>query len=203
MALINVTVISEKATLFPWKTLSSKLGKETLREFYEQTLSGTANVELGYLSRAYLGKSKDSLDLIELDVELQQAVSMFGHFVKYICFEATPPPIQSAVDVLMNAQRSLDQLRLPSKLTKDKLDVLFNDVIDFWVSMSYRGGELMLMGWDRSLFLALFLAYGMLMDVGMYLKNRDLNCPILFHVLMGIIDRSYQSIENVPLKICV
>lgn len=112
-----------RSTIFPWKIISADLGKETLREFYERTLStGTENVELGNLSRAYLGKSKDSLDLIELDVELQQAISMFGHFLKYVvCLEASPSPRQSAFDVLMNSQRNLDQLRLPSKVTKEKM----------------------------------------------------------------------------------
>ncbi|ORU94565.1 MAG: hypothetical protein A6F71_09365 [Cycloclasticus sp. symbiont of Poecilosclerida sp. M] len=47
MALVNVTVISERATLLPWKIISADLGKETLREFNERTLSGTENLELG------------------------------------------------------------------------------------------------------------------------------------------------------------
>ena len=33
------------------------------------------------LSKAYLGKSKDCLDLIEISIELNAAVSLFGPFI--------------------------------------------------------------------------------------------------------------------------
>lgn len=151
MALINVTVVSERAILLPWKITSVYLGKESIQEFYERTLSGTEAVKSHLLSRAFLGSSKDSLDLIELNVELQQAIAMFGPFLKYVVTikegsDDSPPPRQSAVQVLMNAQRSLDQPRLPTKTTRESLtmkDVLFNSVVDFLgvQELAWRGTD--------------------------------------------------------------
>ena len=61
-----------------------------------------------HLSRAYLGKSKGALDLVELEVELQQAVSLFGPFVKYVVTKgessSSSVPVRNALDVLMSRQ---------------------------------------------------------------------------------------------------
>lgn len=56
-------------------------GKELIRGFYERAFPGFSEYSL---IKAFLGRSKDSLDLIDLEVELQQAVSVFGPFLKYI-----------------------------------------------------------------------------------------------------------------------
>ena len=148
MALINVTVISECSTLLPWKITSADPGKESIKEYYERTLSTGIYDDAYQLSKAFLGRCKDNLDLIELNVELQQAVSMFGHFLKFIVTKqiVDPLPSRSAVDVLMSAQRNLCEPRMPKKITREsptKKDKLFNDVVDFMEGegMSWRGGE--------------------------------------------------------------
>jgi hypothetical protein len=130
MALINVAV-------HPWKIIHVGLGKESIREFYQETFPTIA----GSLSEVYLGPSKDSLDLIEFDIELLQAVSTFGRYLKFVVEKETEPiapPLlcghRSVADVLMNAQRALDQPRLPTKIIKQTItskDRLFNAVIDF------------------------------------------------------------------------
>ena len=101
-----------------------------------------------HLSKAYLGPAKTSLDQVELDVELIQAVSTFGPYLKYVVVKDTvdAPPPRSACDVLMNAQRSLCQPKLPSKITRERLtkkELLFNDVIDFLQSqdLSWPGTD--------------------------------------------------------------
>ena len=121
MALINVTVVSEWSTLLPWKITSADLGKESIKEYYECTLSTGIDDAFNQLSKAFLGRSKDNLDLIELNVELQQAVSMFGHFLKFVVTKqiVDTPPSRSAVDVLMSAQRNLCAPRMPKKITRE------------------------------------------------------------------------------------
>ena len=65
MALINVCVISEEgSTVLPWKITSADPGKELIRKYYEDTLSGTDVLESYQLSKAFLGYSKESLDLM-------------------------------------------------------------------------------------------------------------------------------------------
>ena len=73
------------------------------------------------LSRALLGNSKDTLDIIDIDVELNLAISMFGHFLKFEVSDTTEPmhdhePRRSAFDVMMAAQRQLCLPRLPPRI---------------------------------------------------------------------------------------
>ena len=96
-----------------------------------------------------MGLKKNSLDLVELTVELLQAISMFGPYLKYVVVKDTninAPPHRSAFDILMNAQRSLCQPKLPSKITRERMtkkEVLFNDVVDFLQSqeLSWPGTD--------------------------------------------------------------
>ena len=131
MALINVTVVSDSSTILPWKITSADPGKESIKEYYERTLSTGINNDVYQLSKAFLERCKDSLDQIELSVELQQAVATFGPFLKFVVSKRTvdPTPSRSAVEVLMSAQRSLSQPRMPKKITKEsptKEDKLFS-----------------------------------------------------------------------------
>ena len=121
MALINVTVVSERSAVLPWKISSEK---ESIREYYYCLCTGTAVLNGFTLTKAYLGRSKDALDLVDLDVELHQAVTVFGPFLKFIvdgssesaCTTTLGTSAQSVVEVLMNSQRSL---KLPSEITKE------------------------------------------------------------------------------------
>lgn len=90
----------------------------------------------GYLGK--LGKSKELLDLIDLDIDLQQAVGTFGSFIKYVVDEEREREADlsgpSAFSVLMSSQRALCQWKLSGKITKEnktKKDVLYNDITSF------------------------------------------------------------------------
>ena len=121
MALINITVVSERSPVLPWKISSALLEKESIREYYYRLCTGTAVLNNFTLTKPYLGRSKDALDLVDLDVELHQGV---GPFLKFIvdgssesaCTTTLGTSAQSVVEVLMNSQRSL---KVPSKITKE------------------------------------------------------------------------------------
>ena len=64
-----------------------------------------------------LGKSKDALDMIDLDVGLNSTVNMFGHFLKIEVSHAVVShdrePSRSAFEVIMAAQRQLSSSVAP------------------------------------------------------------------------------------------
>ena len=59
--------------------------------FYVNNIDPEIDVEQkGTLSKAYLGKSKDCLDLIDVSIELNTAVNSFGPFIKCIVDGGVP-----------------------------------------------------------------------------------------------------------------
>ena len=86
------------------------------------------------LGQELLGNSKDTLGIIDIDVELN---SMSGHFLKFEVSDATEPmhdhePKRSAFDVMMAAQRQLCLPQLPPRIEKKTLtrkETLHNDLI--------------------------------------------------------------------------
>ena len=77
--------------IFPWKILSiGALGRTVQQFFFEVMLTSLKSNETGVemleqleLSVAFLEKSKDSLDAVELSVSLDMAVQFFGCFLRY------------------------------------------------------------------------------------------------------------------------
>ena len=78
--------------IYPWK-ISQAIGEGiTIKSFYVCTIEPCLEKELeGALIKAYLGKSKDSLDLIDLDIDIKDSVSAFGSFIKLIIGDRTVP----------------------------------------------------------------------------------------------------------------
>ena len=77
--------------------------------FYINTIEACLETEQkGALIKAYLGKSKDSLDAIDLEIDIKDSVSAFGPFIKFIIGDRstiTNVPGPSVFEVLMSAQR--------------------------------------------------------------------------------------------------
>jgi hypothetical protein len=127
--------------VFPWKILNSHLDGISVGGYYSETIQPIIDLpqeekQRLVLSKGLLGKSKDALDMIDLDVELNSAVNMFGHFLKYEVSDAVVPhdrePSRSAFDVMMAAQRQLCLPRLPPRIQKDTLtkkEILDNDIL--------------------------------------------------------------------------
>ena len=103
-----------KHMTFPWKILNSHLEGISVGGYYTESIQ--LNIDLPreekqnlILCKGLLGKSKDALDMIDLDVDLNSAVNMFGHFLKYEVSGAVVShslePRRSAFGVMMAAQR--------------------------------------------------------------------------------------------------
>ena len=87
--------------------------------------------------------------MIDLDVDLNSAVNMFGHFLKYEVSDAVVPhdhePSISAFDVMMAVQRQMCLTRLPPRIQKDtstKKEILHNDVLSLLEKhgLAWEGG---------------------------------------------------------------
>ena len=79
------------------------------------------------LESAFLGKSKESLDKIELSLLLDSAIHLFGPFLHYYTYDWLQqlPPMRNAFTVLMSSPKQLSLPGLPTPVTvrtkKDKL----------------------------------------------------------------------------------
>ena len=111
MCMINCCVYNRSVnkTLFSWKILSIDEPGISVEQYFErkvfQEIQNVKNPpkELE-LESAFLGRSKDSLDRIELSLVLEIAASLFGHFLKYhVCVPDRPPvtPTVNAFSVMM------------------------------------------------------------------------------------------------------
>ena len=119
--------------LLPWSILPLSPSGVTTQQFFEDSivkrLCDVTNIEL---ESAALGKSKESLDKIELSQCLESAVQLFGLYLRYYMhnvIQATPP-LPNAFSILMYNQRLLSQPCVPEKLqVHTRKDKLYNDVI--------------------------------------------------------------------------
>lgn len=136
--------------VIPWKVLNSNLDSISVGGYYSETIQPIIYLpqekERLVLSRGLLGKSKDALNMIDLDVGRNSAVNMFGHFLKYEVSDAAVvpnerEPLRSVFDVMMAAQRQLGLPRLPPRFQKDSLIKRKYSTMCFpcWKSMYGRG----------------------------------------------------------------
>ena len=87
------------------------------------------------LQEAYLGKSKDKLDGIDLALPLDDAVAIFSHFVKYVVHNENQKPrepLRSAFDIMMRVQKEVNSKALPTRKPGNNLKHrLYNALLTF------------------------------------------------------------------------
>jgi len=135
MALVNCSVINKtnNRILLPWSILPLTPSGVTTRQFFDDIivcrLDDVSNLELEF---AMLGKSKESLDRIELSLSLEPAIQLFGPFLRYQMQSIShgPSQVRNAFTILMHNQRLLSQPRVPEMLqVRNQKDKLYNDII--------------------------------------------------------------------------
>ena len=85
------------------------------------------------LESAFLGKSKESLDKIQVSLSLDSAIHLFGPFLRYYTCDRLQqlPPMHNAFTVLMSSQRQLSLPGLPAPVTvRTKKDKLYNNFLE-------------------------------------------------------------------------
>ena len=136
MCLVNCCVVNgTNKILFPWSILSIGKSGVMIQQFYEQKLIHKLNSpEEVELEAAFFGKSKESLNRIELSLLLDSAIPLFGPFLRYHTrsSEHVPPPSRDAFAILMANQKLLSMPGLSQSVTvRTRKDKLYNDFIGF------------------------------------------------------------------------
>ena len=109
MALVNCSVVNRTSnkTVLPWSILSAGESGITIQQFYaEKIVCKVHELNEMDLESAFLGKSKESLDKIELSLSLDSAIHLFGPFLRYYTCDRLQqlPPMRNAFTVLMSSQ---------------------------------------------------------------------------------------------------
>ena len=158
MTIVNCCVVDKlnHKTLLKWKILKCDV-EATIAEFFVVVCRQYMEVEPNSLSleMAFVGRSKETLDSTDLDVNLGEAVHTFGSYLKYEvkpntlhvhCTTTATSSSVSAFAIMMAAQRDACRPRLPDRLEKDKLtrkQELYNDVIGLLEKfhLSWKGND--------------------------------------------------------------
>ena len=131
MTLVNCTVINRGTSriILPWTVIPLEPPGYTVLGFYEDKLQAEVIMKCDEgpsgsqeriitLTSVFIGKSKEFMDLIEVSVNLDRAVQMFGAYLKNCVMLAPsiPVPAKNAFAIMMYSQRLLQQKsKLPDK----------------------------------------------------------------------------------------
>ena len=86
MSLVNCCVVNKTTnrTVFPWSILSTGASGVTVKQFFGDSIATRLNVtDRLELESAFLGKSKDALDEIDITLTLDTAVPLFSPFLRF------------------------------------------------------------------------------------------------------------------------
>ena len=140
MALVNCSVYnpSEKCVVSPWKIMAVGASGRAIKQYFAEVV-GKDVINSGHtveLVGAFLGRSKEQLDEVDISVPLDMAVQYFGGFLRYHVSSCGTPqePQRSRVDAFQLMMSSVRQqsVRLPRKKEppRNQKDKLFNAVVD-------------------------------------------------------------------------
>ena len=106
--------------------------------FTQEVLQRIAEREGVQLQSAHAGRSKETLDIVELDLSVQAVVESFGPFVKYRTTLSSEPSSScvvashNAFALLMSSARSMATPGLPSRrVERTAKDRLYNNILKF------------------------------------------------------------------------
>lgn len=117
-------------TRYSWR-ISEIVSNVSIQGYYhhkiEDQLPQSTDVFHYKLMKAYVGVSKNSLDIADLDLDLIQTVTSFGSFIKYVVESdeeegsAVGETTNSALSILMSSQRALCMRRVPVRIARQHL----------------------------------------------------------------------------------
>ena len=90
MTLLNYTVCC-RSTILPWQIVSVHPPSHTYRSFYDAEVKVKCPIGTGELSQVHVGKSKDSLDLVDFTLTISDVAGVFGNFVKFTVEDPEEP----------------------------------------------------------------------------------------------------------------
>ena len=142
MSLVNMSIFCTTLhrLLLPWKILAIGSPGRTVEQFFHDVaapLVQSSSKSYINLDKAFLGRSKDHLNEIDLQIVLDVAVSSFGAYVQYSTSQQSGQVEEcmrvNAFQVMMSYQRQLCLRKLPQKKTNkyNSKDRLYNSTLDF------------------------------------------------------------------------
>ena len=85
-----------------WKIIHIGEPGRTVEQFFHDVavshIESSSSISNIKLDCAYLGRSKESLDQIELSIQLDLAVAVFGGFLRYVVSQEQPAPREPTVN---------------------------------------------------------------------------------------------------------
>ncbi len=85
MGLLNYSLYcaASKKTILPWRIAECSLPSLTFKQFYNQHVVGCDYFDPLYvLKQVFVGHNKETLDLVDYDLNVVEVFSMFGRHVK-------------------------------------------------------------------------------------------------------------------------
>ena len=82
MSIVNVCAVKSGSILYPWKIHSVSIpGVSVLDFFFSKVEPELPGSDTYALEEAYLGRSRDNLDRVDLSLPLNDCILLFGHFL--------------------------------------------------------------------------------------------------------------------------
>ena len=87
LVMVSVFCRSRHSLVMPWKILQIGEPGRTVEQFFHDVawakIQSTSSTTIELIS-AYLGRSKESLDEVELSIQLDLAVATYGGYLRYV-----------------------------------------------------------------------------------------------------------------------
>ena len=109
--------------ILPWTIMQVQDNDTTFRTYFERQLKQRISEGNCVLSSAHIGKSKEVLDVTELDLPVLSVIFTFGHYVRFkvqlcavsITVVSTNSGTKNAYEILMSSARIQHVSQLPAK----------------------------------------------------------------------------------------
>ena len=123
--------------VLPWTIMQVQDDEITFRTYFESHIKEHNSLGNYVLSSAHIGKSKEVLDLTELDLPVLSVISTFGYYMKFKVQStavstnvvSTNSGVTNAYKILMSNARMQNASQLPAekpvRTNKDRLTMTF------------------------------------------------------------------------------
>ena len=148
MHIANTSVVSSKCTVLNWTILKVEEEMHSFNDFFSFTVASRIGDQKSRcrLLSAHVGPDKNSLDAVDLNLNVIHVISLFGKFVKYFVEDEFAADYESEV-VDIAGQESLENnsscMYVEPVRQRNKKDKLYNDLTDLLkkYNASFRDDE--------------------------------------------------------------
>ena len=164
------------------------------------------------LSSAHIGKSKEVLDLTELDLPVLSVISTFGHYVKFKVQStavstnvvSTNSGVTNAYKILMSNARMQNASQLPAeKPVRSNKDRLYNDILKFLHDQNLKWKENVISSGERFVNLLAQILWYIDGHHHLFDERSNTKLPQIFAQFQNYTNQSYLSTGSEHYLTCV